>query len=78
MSRSITHKNILVLLLIVCSFCLINSFKITEKKHNLIENEKNKENFSEKTSLRSDESDARETRWSYYYMGRWTWHFPLW
>lgn len=23
-------------------------------------------------------SEARETRWSYYYMGQWIWHFPLW
>ena len=29
------------------------------------------------TSIVSRKSDARETRWSYYYMGRWTWHLPL-
>jgi hypothetical protein len=24
------------------------------------------------------QADARETRWSYFYIGRWAWHLPLW
>jgi hypothetical protein len=70
--------NILVLILIV--FNLVNSFKLSENgvNQNVIEGEKIKEKLDEKTSLRSDKSDARDTRWSYFYMGQWTWHFPLW
>ncbi|CAG9812183.1 unnamed protein product [Chironomus riparius] len=30
------------------------------------------------TSIVSRKLDARDTRWSYYYMGRWVWHLPLW
>lgn len=33
---------------------------------------------SNKTELMSKSSEARETKWSYFYMGQWTWHFPLW
>lgn len=80
MSRSITHMNILFLILIVLNLCSVNAFKLSENgvSKNVIEGENVKEKLDEKTSLRSNEADARDTRWSYFYMGQWTWHFPLW
>ncbi|KAG5666265.1 hypothetical protein PVAND_014299 [Polypedilum vanderplanki] len=34
--------------------------------------------ISDKTEVMTKNSEARETKWSYYYMGLWTWHLPLW
>lgn len=72
--------NILFLILIVLNSYSVNPFKLSENgvSKNVIEGENVKEKLNEKTSLRSNEGDGRETRWSYFYMGQWTWHFPLW
>lgn len=30
------------------------------------------------TAVVATQQDARENKYSYYYLGRWTWHIPLW
>lgn len=38
---------------------------------------KQNETSSDK-SVMPRKTEARDTRWSYFYVGSWVWHFPLW
>lgn len=77
MSLSISLLNILVLILLVFNVLVLNGFKLADDK-NVIKGENIKNKLSDETSLRRNEGDSRETKWSYFYQGQWTWHFPLW
>lgn len=36
------------------------------------------EESSISTELEARNQETRETKYSYFYLGRWTWHIPLW
>lgn len=36
------------------------------------------EESSAPTELEARNQETRDTKYSYFYMGRWTWHIPLW
>lgn len=72
--------NIAILILIancVSSKNLNSNITSTNNENNRDQIKINNKNVSE-TSIESRKSEARDTRWSYYYMGRWVWHLPLW
>jgi hypothetical protein len=72
------HFKSAVLIVILIKMNLIAAMTISNAGSELKNSTTHSDNHKSDNSVVVKNSEARETRWSYFYIGQWVWHFPLW